>query len=342
MSVLVFFIFVSTAFVLRSQSAEAQDVRPQNVQQARQEAPVQQTQQQSSPYSMANQTQAHTRAIVYPPPTPVGAARHLPKTWNSSQLVRPQSRDIGIPVQSLAEGIRLPEVQNSQRIMAAAPLELAHGPNSAVRRRIQAINDSIGVCACGIDADSREAGYRPIGKTSIKDLRGKRFAISVVNYEYALKIFHYMTAQEQIPFGFPQDGCFARAHEMSYLLEKQGIITGKVMATGVFRIQSDKTEKGAVTWGFHVAPVIVVDDGTGRSVWVIDPSLFTEPVPLESWLAILTSHPKASLKNAYLTTRYVYHPSRKNKGIRTWDPEDREAAKKLMREHRLKIKAYGD
>src|SRR4051812_47305501 len=87
-----------------------------------------------------------------------------------------------------------------------------------VKSKARAIESTMGECACTIAPASRDADDAPVGKTTLKDLHGDDFTVSVVNDEFALKLFQEMTVQRKIPFGFPEDGCFARAHEMAFQL----------------------------------------------------------------------------------------------------------------------------
>jgi hypothetical protein len=184
------------------------------------------------------------------------------------------------------------------------------------------MRDSMGVCACSLDENSKLALTKPIGQTSLKDSNGRRFAVSVVSFDLALKIFQSLEELIRDPAEALRDGCFARAHEVSYLLEDQGVLTGKVMATGKFEIRSDRLKNGRVVWGFHVAPIVVVKGGAERSVWVLDPTLFTEPVPIESWLALLMQNPKAQLREIFLTKRFVFHPNHRENDLTTWRSVD--------------------
>lgn len=196
------------------------------------------------------------------------------------------------------------------------------------------LSSSIGKCACTIDPASPNADSKVIGTVSLPDFRGDKVTVSVVNDEYALRLFQEVTMQKKIPFGFPEDGCFARAYEMSYQFSRKGISTGKVFAHGVFRLADDKAKKGAVTWSFHVAPFLVVDTGKEKQIAVIDPSLFFEPVTLRAWLEALTVHPKSSLKEVYFTNRYVYHHVNRERHLTDFDPEDLKKACKLMKRYR--------
>lgn len=193
---------------------------------------------------------------------------------------------------------------------------------------------TIGKCDCTIDPATHEADSKVIGKIPVADFRGDEIPISVVNDEFALRLFQEVTMQKKIPFGFPEDGCFARAHEISYQFARRGIATGKVFAHGVFRLADDKAKKGSVTWAFHVAPFLIVDTGKEKQVWVIDPSLFFEPVTLHAWLEALTVHPKSSLKDVYFTNSYVYHHVSRDRRLTDFDPEDLKKAHRLMKRYK--------
>lgn len=88
-----------------------------------------------------------------------------------------------------------------------------------------------------------------------------------------------------IPFRYPTDGCFARAHEMVRLMIAMGHSPRKVWIKGSLLAPTKNDPDCAVGWGWHVAPTICV-----RKTWwfwsermVIDPSLFTTPVSKATW-----------------------------------------------------------
>jgi hypothetical protein len=178
-----------------------------------------------------------------------------------------------------------------------------------------------------------DAAVKPLGQVVVQDFRGKEISVAVVSEEYSLRLFQEMTMQKKIPFGFPEDGCFARAHEMAFQLGLKSIYAGKVFASGVFRLANEKAAKGAVSWSFHVAPFVIVDTGKELQIRVIDPSLFYEPVTLKAWLEALVVHSKAKLKSVYLTNRFVYHPSGRNRELTDFDPNDLRKAHRLMKRY---------
>jgi hypothetical protein len=87
-----------------------------------------------------------------------------------------------------------------------------------------------------------------------------------------------------IPFLYPENGCWARAHEMCRLIKVMGRTPDKVWIDGSLHVISANTPTCNVYWSWHVAPTLCV-----RTVpWqtkrvVIDPSLFDKPVSEADW-----------------------------------------------------------
>jgi hypothetical protein len=100
-----------------------------------------------------------------------------------------------------------------------------------------------------------------------------------------------------IPFLYPDDGCWGRAHEMCRLMINMGLRPGKVWIQGSLHTNTRNNPKCYVNWGWHVAPTLCVRRShfifaTDRMV--IDPSLFTTPVTEAGWKAV-QGDPNASL-----------------------------------------------
>lgn len=95
-----------------------------------------------------------------------------------------------------------------------------------------------------------------------------------------------------IPFLFPDDGCWARAHEMCRLMINMGLSPRKVWidhSSGHFlHVNTRNNPQCFVEWGWHVAPTLCVrGPGLFQSQrMVIDPSLFTTPVSQASWKSV--------------------------------------------------------
>ena len=93
-----------------------------------------------------------------------------------------------------------------------------------------------------------------------------------------------------IPFLYPDDGCWARAHEMCRLMIAAGVTPAKVWIDYAYPIWLHAATKNHwqcyVEWGWHVAPTLCVRTWfCSRTRYVIDPSLFTGPVTVATWQA---------------------------------------------------------
>jgi hypothetical protein len=97
-----------------------------------------------------------------------------------------------------------------------------------------------------------------------------------------------------VPYFYPIDGCYARAHVMAELLTAAGYRSEKVFAeakTGhvlevptPYAADTPAGKPTTVQWGYHVAPLITL--ATGEK-YVMDPSIFDEPKPLQEWLSTM-------------------------------------------------------
>lgn len=104
-----------------------------------------------------------------------------------------------------------------------------------------------------------------------------------------------------IPFLYPDDGCWARAHEMCRLMINLAFSPRKVWIQGWLHTPTRNNPACFVNWGWHVAPTLCV-----RRLWfwppwvwagqrmVIDPSLFTTPVSVSQWKSV-QGDPNATL-----------------------------------------------
>jgi len=90
-----------------------------------------------------------------------------------------------------------------------------------------------------------------------------------------------------IPFLYPDDGCWARAHEMCRLMINAGAYPKKVWIDGNLHTLTKNNPACFVNWGWHVAPTLCVRKGWWRrSAQGIDPSLFTGPVSQPTWKSV--------------------------------------------------------
>ncbi len=114
-----------------------------------------------------------------------------------------------------------------------------------------------------------------------------------------------------IPFKYPNDGCYARAHEMCRLMMNEGEQPEKVWIYGyphgVANLRVDTANEPIncyVNWWYHVAPTLLVDMPGGAEKQVIDPALFEGPVSVSTWRAKQTD-PNSTLE---YTAANIYAP----------------------------------
>ncbi len=121
------------------------------------------------------------------------------------------------------------------------------------------------------------------------------FAMAPVTPQRAQELFSLVNAQTCcggsptapcIPFTYPDDGCWGRAHEMCRLMIAAGAQPEKVWIYGNLRAGTQNHPSCRVYWGWHVAPTLLVETGAGSEVQVIDPSLFPGPVPQATWAGV--------------------------------------------------------
>ena len=89
-----------------------------------------------------------------------------------------------------------------------------------------------------------------------------------------------------IPFACPNDGCWSRAHEMARIMDAAGFPPCKVWCFGTLNPRTRFNSTCSVSWGWHVAPCLSVTTGGGTSDMVFDPSMFTLPVPIPTWVGV--------------------------------------------------------
>ncbi len=89
-----------------------------------------------------------------------------------------------------------------------------------------------------------------------------------------------------IPFLYPDDGCWGRAHEMHRLMFAEGAESEKVWIYGNLAVSTQNNPSCKVYWGWHVAPTLQVSIGGSIRTYVIDPSLFSTPVPQATWASV--------------------------------------------------------
>jgi hypothetical protein len=116
-----------------------------------------------------------------------------------------------------------------------------------------------------------------------------------------------------IPFMYPDDGCWGRAHEMCRLMTLQGVTPRKVWIEradpGLLHVDTSNHPNCFVQWWWHVAPTVCVRRWRWFWCWgremVMDPSMFTTPVTKAVWKAA-QNNPGATLTDSHWTIFYLW------------------------------------
>jgi hypothetical protein len=146
-----------------------------------------------------------------------------------------------------------------------------------------------------------------------------KLSLTVLTQKEAAALFQEFASNPEIPFGYPLDGCYARAHKMVMLMEKKGIISGKAWVTGDILVD---TSMGVAEWGYHVAPVVLVQEKNGPAPYVIDPSLSNSIIPFSEWKAKMLTKKGSEVEDEYYTNRFAFGPSDKNANLEHFSPSD--------------------
>ncbi len=110
-----------------------------------------------------------------------------------------------------------------------------------------------------------------------------------------------------IPFLYPDDGCWGRAHEMCRLMINMGLSPKKVWIQGSLYVHTKNNPNCHVQWGWHVAPTLCVRGPClfQTQSMVIDPSLFTTPVSKPTWKGV-QGDPNATLTDSDAAIFYLW------------------------------------
>ena len=107
-----------------------------------------------------------------------------------------------------------------------------------------------------------------------------------------------------IPFMYPDNGCWARTHEMCRLLIEWGQQPAKVWIYGDLEVRTANHPNCEIPgWRYHVAPTLPVMSINGIEDMVIDPSLFFCPVRQDQWKRV-QSDPSAVIVSSDASVYY--------------------------------------
>jgi Glutaminase len=93
-----------------------------------------------------------------------------------------------------------------------------------------------------------------------------------------------------ITFQYCPDGCYARAHEMCWIINnKYHYATHKIFSfanagSDELCVKAEKWGGCCINWWYHVAPLVNIKTAKGVQAYVFDPAMFDQPVLLATWL----------------------------------------------------------
>lgn len=156
--------------------------------------------------------------------------------------------------------------------------------------------------------------------------------------QQAQQLFALVASQSYIPFTYPDDGCWGRAHEMCRLIIANGVQPRKVWIYGSLMVTTRNHPQCSVQWGWHVAPTLLVDMGSSLELNVVDPALFSGPVTQATWVSV-QHDPQPMLHDTDTTVFY-----RSSTGQLTYDPtynQTQQVLARFRRELALRTAQYG-
>ncbi|WP_408410509.1 protein-glutamine glutaminase family protein [Paraburkholderia strydomiana] len=89
-----------------------------------------------------------------------------------------------------------------------------------------------------------------------------------------------------IPFLYPDDGCWGRASEICRLLAQNGVDSCKVWNYGKLKVATANNPACSVSWGWHVAPAVLIADEGSEELFILDPSLFSSVCLISQWTEV--------------------------------------------------------
>jgi len=118
-----------------------------------------------------------------------------------------------------------------------------------------------------------------------------------------------------ITYQYCEDGCYARAHKMCYIINnKFRYATHKIFSFAypdgpyTLSVKGEKWGGCCINWWYHVAPLVNIKTPTGIVAFVIDPAMFDQPVLLATWLHA-QENPVCEGSNIPKVTSYNLQPT---------------------------------
>lgn len=120
--------------------------------------------------------------------------------------------------------------------------------------------------------------------TSVSSTPLTKESLPVIPSQSALNSLFAAVNVSTIPFGYAVDGCYARAHKMRQIIIANGYECAKQFVYGS-SLAARSLSGCCVQWSYHVAPLVRFKNSSGAiELRILDPSLFSAPVAVDTWL----------------------------------------------------------
>ena len=209
--------------------------------------------------------------------------------------------------------------QLNAALQANMPVKITYNPWSATVLQVATLSNSELLsygqrkAAPAADAGTTVSSMRFVDNSPIPETVNDVSALGVLNtttpgltpaipdMATAQLMFNYITKQccalpspyaldFCISFQYCEDGCYARAHKMCWILNnKYHYATHKVFSfanvgSHSLSVKAEKWGGCCINWWYHVAPLVTINTPKGPKAYVFDPAMFDQPVPLNTWL----------------------------------------------------------
>lgn len=164
-----------------------------------------------------------------------------------------------------------------------------------------------------------------ISLTTLKNAFAEN-SVSVLSKNEVQQIFNEVLTFN-LPFDDLRNGCYARSHEIAWNLEQKGIVVEKIFIGFNLKFSHPDKPNIELEWNYHVAPAVLVRENNKLVPYMIDPTLFHKPVPLQTWVDLFKKSPLRLI--VVHRNRFTYKESNVNSPPDHWIDADLEDARRI-------------
>jgi hypothetical protein len=176
--------------------------------------------------------------------------------------------------------------------------------------------------------------YTPEAYAQAKKVQGLS-SKKAISMKKAQELHDRARARDDIAWDYTMDGCYARAHLMARMFEEEGVHVNKAWLRGQLQIPG---EREGMNWGYHVAPLVYVEDGKGGvQEMIIDPSISEKPIPPKDWAALMKVDYKETKQVAFPTPTNTSFFNDTSYAVTTSEPYWPEQDTKLTEEAKMNM-----